>query len=57
VRRLLLDGLAPYRRQIVLVFGLLLVQSIANLYLPTLTGADRSGGPVRPAGVGATRSA
>jgi ATP-binding cassette subfamily B protein len=36
MRRLLLDGLAPYRRQILIVFGLLLIQSIANLYLPTL---------------------
>jgi ATP-binding cassette subfamily B protein len=36
VKRLLLDVLRPYRRQILLVLGLLLVQSIANLYLPTL---------------------
>ncbi|MGZ4151845.1 MAG: ABC transporter ATP-binding protein [Actinomycetota bacterium] len=36
MKRLLLDVLRPYRRQILLVLGLLLVQSIANLYLPTL---------------------
>jgi ATP-binding cassette, subfamily B, multidrug efflux pump len=36
VKRLLVDVLRPYRRPILLVFALLLVQSIANLYLPTL---------------------
>jgi ATP-binding cassette subfamily B multidrug efflux pump len=38
VIRLLRTYLEPYRRQIVLVIGLLLVQSIGNLYLPTLNG-------------------
>ncbi|HJW22436.1 MAG TPA: ABC transporter ATP-binding protein [Candidatus Limnocylindrales bacterium] len=36
--RLLRDHLRPYRNQIVLVLGLLLVQAIGNLYLPTLNG-------------------
>jgi ATP-binding cassette subfamily B protein len=36
VRRLLGDVLRPYRRQILVVLVLLLVQAIANLYLPTL---------------------
>jgi ATP-binding cassette, subfamily B, multidrug efflux pump len=36
VTRLLARVLRPYRRQIAIVFALLLVQSIANLYLPTL---------------------
>ncbi len=34
--RLLRSGLRPYWRQIAVVFVLLLVQAIANLYLPTL---------------------
>ena len=34
--RLLRSGLRPYWRQIVIVLVLLLVQAIANLYLPTL---------------------
>jgi len=34
--RLLITYLRPYRRQLVIVVTLLLVQSIANLYLPTL---------------------
>ena len=34
--RLLGTGLRPYRRQIVLIVFLLLVQALANLYLPTL---------------------
>ncbi len=36
MRRLLGRFLLPYRRRIVLIVGLVLVQSIANLYLPTL---------------------
>ncbi len=36
--RLLTEYLRPYRAQIVLVLGLLLVQAIGNLYLPTLYG-------------------
>lgn len=36
MRRLLGDLLRPYRRQILVVLVLLLVQAIANLYLPTL---------------------
>ncbi|HEU4527509.1 MAG TPA: ABC transporter ATP-binding protein [Actinomycetota bacterium] len=36
MRRLLRRFLVPYRRRIVLIVGLVLVQSIANLYLPTL---------------------
>jgi ATP-binding cassette subfamily B multidrug efflux pump len=36
VKRLLRDVLRPYRRQILVVLVLLLVQAIANLYLPTL---------------------
>lgn len=36
MRRLLVDVLRPYRRQIMVVLVLLLVQAIANLYLPTL---------------------
>jgi ATP-binding cassette subfamily B multidrug efflux pump len=38
VIRLLREYLAPYRWQVVLVLGLLLVQAIGNLYLPTLNG-------------------
>jgi ATP-binding cassette subfamily B multidrug efflux pump len=38
VIRLLREHLAPYRWQIILVLGLLLVQAIGNLYLPTLNG-------------------
>ena len=34
--RLLRSGLRPYWRQIMVVLVLLLVQAIANLYLPTL---------------------
>jgi ATP-binding cassette, subfamily B, multidrug efflux pump len=34
--RLLITYLRPYRRQLVIVVSLLLVQAIANLYLPTL---------------------
>jgi ATP-binding cassette subfamily B multidrug efflux pump len=47
VKRLLLDVLRPYRRQILLVLGLLLVQSIANLYLPTLNADIINNGVVR----------
>ena len=36
--RLLRRYLAPYKGRIVLVLGLLLVQAIGNLYLPTLNG-------------------
>jgi ATP-binding cassette subfamily B protein len=36
VRRLLVGFLRPYRRQLTIVVLLLLVQAIANLYLPTL---------------------
>ena len=36
--RLLRDHLRPYTIQIVVVLGLLLVQAIGNLYLPTLNG-------------------
>jgi len=36
VRRVLVRFLRPYRRQILLVAALLLAQSLANLYLPTL---------------------
>jgi ATP-binding cassette subfamily B multidrug efflux pump len=38
VIRLLREYLRPYRSQIVAVLGLLLVQAIGNLYLPTLNG-------------------
>jgi ATP-binding cassette, subfamily B, multidrug efflux pump len=38
VIRLLRRYLAPYKGRIVLVLGLLLVQAIGNLYLPTLNG-------------------
>ena len=36
--RLLRTYLRPYSTQILVVLGLLLVQSIGNLYLPTLNG-------------------
>ena len=36
--KLLRRYLAPYRTRIVLVLGLLLIQAIGNLYLPTLNG-------------------
>ena len=36
--RLLRRYLAPYRTRIILVLGLLLIQAIGNLYLPTLNG-------------------
>jgi ATP-binding cassette subfamily B multidrug efflux pump len=36
VRRLLMRFLRPYRRQLAVVVALVLVQSLANLYLPTL---------------------
>jgi ATP-binding cassette subfamily B multidrug efflux pump len=36
VKRLLVARLRPYSRQLALVVGLLLVQAIANLFLPTL---------------------
>ena len=36
VSRLLRERLAPYRRSLVIIFALLLVQAIANLSLPTL---------------------
>ncbi|HEX2625995.1 MAG TPA: ABC transporter ATP-binding protein [Candidatus Limnocylindrales bacterium] len=36
--RLLRTYLAPYRNQLVVVMGLLLVQAIGNLYLPNLNG-------------------
>jgi ATP-binding cassette, subfamily B, multidrug efflux pump len=38
VIRLLRDYLAPYKLPILIVLGLLLVQAIGNLYLPTLNG-------------------
>jgi len=38
VIRLLRAYLAPYRARIALVLGLLLIQAIGNLYLPTLNG-------------------
>ena len=34
--RLLRSNLAPYRRQVAIVTALLLLQSVANLYLPNL---------------------
>lgn len=36
MRHVLVRFLRPYRRQILLVVALLLAQSLANLYLPTL---------------------
>jgi ATP-binding cassette subfamily B protein len=36
VKRLLLNYLRPYRGRIGLIFFLVLLQSIGNLYLPTL---------------------
>jgi ATP-binding cassette subfamily B protein len=47
VIRLLSDGLRPYWRQLVLVVFLLLVQAIANLYLPTLNADIINNGVVK----------
>jgi len=45
--RLLRDYLRPYRGPVVLTLGLLLVQSIGNLYLPTLNGDIVNNGIVK----------
>ena len=45
--RLLRQKLAPYRRQLTLVLALLLVQAIANLYLPTLNADIINNGVVK----------
>ena len=45
--RLLKQRLMPYRRQLVLVLSLLLVQAIANLYLPTLNADIINNGVVK----------
>jgi len=47
VIRLLSEGLRPYWRQLVLVVSLLLVQAIANLYLPTLNADIINNGVVK----------
>jgi ATP-binding cassette subfamily B protein len=47
VIRLLSEGLRPYSRQLVLVVFLLLVQAIANLYLPTLNADIINNGVVK----------
>ena len=45
--RLLRTGLRPYRWQIVLVFVLVLIQVIANLYLPTLNADIINNGVIK----------
>ncbi|HEX3265286.1 MAG TPA: ABC transporter ATP-binding protein [Candidatus Limnocylindrales bacterium] len=45
--RLLRNYLAPYRTQIVIVLGLLLIQAIGNLYLPDLNGEIINNGVVK----------
>ena len=45
--RLLRQRLRPYWRQIILVMVLLLVQAIANLYLPTLNADIINNGVVK----------
>jgi len=47
VIRLLRTGLRPYRWQIVLVFVLVLIQVIANLYLPTLNADIINNGVIK----------
>lgn len=47
MRRLLQLGLRPYRRQIGLIVALVLVQVIANLYLPTLNADIINNGVVK----------
>jgi len=47
VIRLLRERLTPYWRQIVLVFALLFVQAITNLYLPTLNADIINNGVVK----------
>ena len=45
--RLLRQKLAPYSRQLILVLALLLVQAVANLYLPTLNADIINNGVVK----------
>ncbi len=45
--RLLRDRLRPYRRQLALVFILVLAQAVANLYLPTLNADIINNGVVK----------
>ena len=45
--RLIITYLRPYRRQLVLVVSLLLVQAISNLYLPTLNADIINNGVVK----------
>jgi ATP-binding cassette subfamily B multidrug efflux pump len=47
VIRLLRQKLAPYSRQLILVLALLLVQAVANLYLPTLNADIINNGVVK----------
>jgi ATP-binding cassette, subfamily B, multidrug efflux pump len=47
VKRLLAPFLRPYRRELALVVVLLLIQSIANLYLPTLNADIINNGVVK----------
>jgi ATP-binding cassette subfamily B multidrug efflux pump len=47
VTRLITTYLRPYRRQLVLVVSLLLVQAISNLYLPNLNADIINNGVVK----------